>query len=434
MRKLHNLRWRLVSILFLASVLNYLDRQTLSILAPSIQADLRISDSAYAGIVNLFLAAYTVAYLFSGRLTDKLGTRTSMALFVGWWSVANMLTGLARSAASLGACRFLLGLGEAGNYTVGPKVVSEWFPARERGIAIGIYTLGATIGATIAPGIVIALAGVSSWRTAFVVTGALGLLWLIPWLLLYAPSERHPRITDAERQMLADSRREDSGGDPNTPITSAIKEDRADVSESNLWRAVFSRRDVWALMAARMLTDPVWYFYQFWLAKYLTADRGVTQQGLGITWVVFLAADVGTLAGGLLSGRLIRRGKAPAAARMVVMGACACLLPLSPLVAVAPSVAACLGVAMLMVVSHLTWLINLSALVVDRIPQRIVATAFGVIAAGSTLGGICMNSFVGWLVTNHTYTVWFVIAAFLHPVAWLLLSAAGLHRSPVTVR
>jgi ACS family hexuronate transporter-like MFS transporter len=428
MRKLHNLRWRLVSILFLASVLNYLDRQTLSILAPSIQADLHISDTAYAGIVNLFLAAYTVAYLFSGRLTDKLGTRASMALFVGWWSVANMLTGLARSAASLGACRFLLGLGEAGNYTVGPKVVSEWFPARERGVAIGIYTLGATIGATIAPGIVIALAGLSSWRTAFVVTGALGLLWLIPWLLLYAPPERHPRITDAERQMLADSRREDAAGAPVLPA------EGADISEANPWRAVFSRRDVWALMAARMLTDPVWYFYQFWLAKYLTADRGVGQQGLGITWVVFLAADVGTLAGGLLSGRLIRRGRAPSAARMVVMGACACLLPLSPLVAAAPSVATCLAVAMLMVVSHLTWLINLSALVVDRVPQRIVATAFGVIAAGSTLGGICMNSFVGWLVTHHTYTVWFVIAAFLHPAAWLLLRAAGLHRPPAPVR
>lgn len=409
MRKLPPLRWWLVATVFLASVLNYLDRQTLSILAPTIQKDLQISDSAYAGVVNLFLIAYTVAYLFSGRLTDRLGTRRSMALFVGWWSIANMLTGLARSVTSLGAFRFLLGLGEAGNYTVGPKVVSEWFPARERGVAIGLYTLGATIGATIAPVIVVHLAALHSWQGAFVITGALGLLWMVPWLLLYHPPETHPRLSAEERTALLREKEEKKA--ENAPA----------VPEGALWRAVLSRRDVWALMLARMLTDPVWYFYQFWLAKYLHADRGLEQNQLGITWVVFLAADIGTLAGGFVSGRLIKRGQSPMAARMTIMGLCACFLPLSPLVAYAPSVPISLGIAMLMVLGHMTWLINLSALVVDRIPRPIVATAFGVIAAGSTLGGIGMNAVVGWLVTNHSYTTWFVLAAFLHPVAYLLL-------------
>ena len=185
MKQFSAMRWWLVGALFLASVLNYLDRQTLSILAPTIQKDLQISDKEYGGIVSLFLAAYTLAYIFSGRLTDKFGTRLSLALFVGWWSLANILTGWARSLVSLGTCRFLLGLGEAGNYTVGPKVVSEWFPAKERGVAIGLYTLGAAIGATIAPIIVVHLATQYSWRAAFMTTGALGLLWLVPWLLLY---------------------------------------------------------------------------------------------------------------------------------------------------------------------------------------------------------------------------------------------------------
>jgi ACS family hexuronate transporter-like MFS transporter len=410
MKQFSAMRWWLVGALFLASVLNYLDRQTLSILAPTIQKDLQISDSAYAGIVNLFLVAYTLAYIFSGRLTDKLGTRLSLALFVGWWSLANMLTGWARSLVSLGTCRFLLGLGEAGNYTVGPKVVSEWFPAKERGVAIGLYTLGATIGATIAPIIVVHLADRYSWRTAFMTTGALGLLWLVPWLLLYPRNKPTAVAPTNETIVVAE-----------TPKP----------SEWELWRSVLMRRDVWTLMLARLLTDPVWYFYQFWLAKYLSADRGLQQNQLSITWVVFLAADIGTVLGGFLSGRLISRGRTPITARLAIMLACACLMPLSPFVAFAPSLALSLGITMVLVLAHLMWLTNLGALVVDLIPQRIIATAFGIVAAGSTVGGILMNSIVGWMVTGHSYTAWFIVMAFLHPIAWLLLKTLD-SRKPLT--
>ncbi len=462
--KIPNLRWLIVGLVFLASVLNYLDRQTLSILAPTIQKDLQISDAQYASVVNLFLIAYTIAYLCSGRVTDWLGTRWSMVLFVGWWSVANMLTGLARSVTSLGACRFLLGLGEAGNYTVAPKVVAEWFPPKERGIAIGIYTLGATVGATIAPLIVTRLAGLHSWQAAFVLTGALGIVWLIPWILLYHPPHRHPRLTHVEHDLLVES---------DLLVEPAVLEEKLDhapatetapvvekPSELALWRDVLARRDVWVLMLSRMVTDPVWYFYQFWLAKYLASARGLTQEQLAITWVVYLAADFGSLAGGFLSGRLIQRGQKPAAARLAIMLGCACILPLSPLVAHAPSVATCLGFAMLMVFAHLAWLINLSALVVDRIPQRILGTAFGVVAAGSTIGGIIMNMVVATMVSGpstkpggfldeavksilspvlalvqgHGYAQWFLVMAFLHPLTWLFLRLMGMHRTPEAVR
>lgn len=421
-RRLPNLRWGLALILFFASVLNYLDRQALSILAPTIQKDLHLTDARYAAINNLFLIAYTASYLFSGRLVERWGIRRSMTLFVGWWSVANMLTGLARAFGGLGICRALLGLGEAGNYTVGPKVVSEWFPPRERGVAIGLYSMGAAIGATIAPPIILWLAYSRSWQTAFVVTGALGFVWLLPWLIFYYPPATHPHLTAEQREAVTEAASE--------ATTEGAPAVAGDVPVRNAYLTILSRKDVWALTLARLLTDPAWYFYQSWLAKYLHSDRGLPQEKLGITWVVFLAADAGTLIGGILSGWLIRSGRTPPAARMTVMAVCACLMPLSPLVALAPSVPLCLAVAMLMVFSHLTWLINLSALVVDRLPKSIVATAFGVIAAGSTVGGILMNSFVGWLVTNHSYTDWFIVMAFLHPVAWLLLRVFGVHRAP----
>jgi MFS transporter, ACS family, hexuronate transporter len=175
-------RWWILALLFLSTVLNYVDRQTLSILARSIQTDMRLSDQDYATVIQVFLFAYTLAYLIVGRVTDRLGPRWSMALFLGWWSIANMLTGFARSLRELAACRFLLGLGEAGNYTAAPKAVGEWFESRYRGLAVGIYTAGAMVGATISPPLIAWLGGTYGWRFAFVATGAIGLVWIVPWL------------------------------------------------------------------------------------------------------------------------------------------------------------------------------------------------------------------------------------------------------------
>jgi len=406
-----HIRWWIAGLLFCAAVLNYIDRQTLSILAPTIQSDLKLDDRAYADVVNLFLIAYTIALLLSGRLVDKVGSRVGLAIFVTWWSVANMLTALATSARSLGMFRFMLGLGEAGNWTASPKAVSEWFPAKERGLAIGIYTMGATVGATIAPIIIVAVASKWHWQAAFFVTGALGLLWVIPWLWLYRRPAEHPRITDAERAMLTTSA--EVAGEP--------AGEPAKESELSRWGAVLGRSDVWVLAIGRMLTDPVWYFYQFWLAKYLFSARGVAQEDLKVTWVVFLAADIGALAGGWVSGIFIKRGASASNGRLITMLICAALVPLSPLVAFAPSVWMSLAVAMIVVLAHMSWLINISALVVDVMPKRYLATAFGVVAAASAVGGIMMNKLVAKLVTEYSYTHAFVIMAVLHPMVWVLL-------------
>ena len=393
-------------MIFFASVLNYIDRQTLSILAPTIQKDLKLSNEDYASVLNFFLIAYTVASLLSGRVVDKLGVRLSLALFVGWWSIANTLTGLARSVTSLGLFRFMLGLGEAGNWTAAPKAVSEWFPARERGIAIGIYTLGATIGATLAPIIIVGLASWHSWQAAFVVTGLAGLVWLVPWLWLYRRPEEHPRITDQERALIA---------------AGTVVENANTDASWGLWWQVFRRREVWLLIFGRMLTDPVWYFFQFWFAKYLYDGRGLDQKQLTVTWVVYLAADIGVLSGGWLSGLLIKRNVAPSKSRLWVMLGCAVLVPAAAAIPQIGSLWLVLGIGMVAVLAHLAWLINLSALVVDIVPKPSLGFTFGVVATGSSLGGLMMNKAVGSLVTHLSYDPAFYFMLLLHPLAWVLL-------------
>lgn len=387
-------RWWILGLLFLSTVLNYVDRQTLSILARSIQTDLHLSDLDYSTVVQVFLLAYTLAYLVVGRVTDRLGTRWSLALFLGWWSIANLLTGFARSLRELGTCRFLLGLGEAGNYTAAPKAVGEWFEPRLRGLAVGIYTAGAMVGATIAPPMIAWLGGRFGWRAAFVSTGALGLLLLIPWVLTYRTG----------------------------PLAAAAS-DEPRASESAVWRAVLTDRRAWLLMGARMLSDPVWYFYLFWFPKYLMDARSMTLVNMGkIAWIVYLAADLGSIVGGSWSGVLIRRGAAPVAARLRVMKMAALLAPIGALIATGVSVPVVLGIAAVVSFVHLTWQVTMGALVVDLYPKDKIATAFGFIAAGSGLGGTLSTAAVGWLVTHSSYEAVFLIMALLHPAAlWLAL-------------
>lgn len=391
-----SLRWVLVGMLFLASVLNYVDRQTLAILAPTIQKDLGMTDPQYATVNNFFLVAYTISYLVSGRLTDKLGPRNALALYISFWSVANMLTGLARSVASLSAFRFLLGLGEAGNWTTAPKLVSEWFSAKERGLAVGLYTLGATIGATIAPPLILWLASTGHWQNAFFATGAAGLLWLVPWLLVYRNA---PPIARTEQEEENSHTGRGQGGQV-------------------AWQVVLG------LLLARLLTDPLWYFIQSWLSKYLTAERGLTQQQVSITWVVFLAADFGAIGGGWLSGLLIKRGMPTVAGRLRVMLVCACLTPLTALVALAPTVNGALAFAMVVTLAHMAWMINGGTLVTDLIPKDKLATVFGLVAAGSTVGGLLMNSLVGNTVAKYGYKPTFFALSGLHLTAFLVLSLA----------
>lgn len=401
-----NHRWIVLALLFCASVINFIDRQSLSILARTIQDELGISDLGYSTVVQMFLFAYMLSFLGAGWVTDRLGIRLSMTLFIAWWSLSNMLTGLAGSLRSLATARFLLGAGESGLYTVAPKVVGEQFPAAQRGVAVGIYTAGATIGATVAPPMLAALAINYGWRGAFFATGALGLLWIIPWLIFYRPA---------------------ANGTAETAHPTAEKPDWR-------WRDVFFCREALLLLAARTLTDPVWHFVLFWFPKYLTDVHKMPLPELGrIAWLVYLAADVGCVAGGFLSGRFIQRGLRPADARKWTMTIAAALIPCSAFVPLCEGKFAILALVSLVALAHMTWIVTLTTLAVDLFPASRLGSIFGVIAAGSGLGGMLFTNLVGRLVTYFSYSPVFVIMGCLHPLALILIwRAAARKPSPAS--
>lgn len=383
------IRWAILALLFLSTVLNYVDRQTLSILATTIQADLGMSDTGYAGVVQLFLIAYTLAYLGVGWITDRLGPKLALAGFVAWWSIANMVTGLVQSVGQLGAARFALGLGEAGNYVAAPKTVSERFPPHERGFAVGVYTAGAMVGATIAPPLIGWLALSHGWRAAFFVTGGLGFVWLIAWLLVF---RKAPKAEAAASEAI----------ESKWPL-----------------RRILSDRAVWGLALARTLTDPVWYFYLFWFPKYLIDARGMTLLGVAATaWLVYLAADIGSIFGGGASGRLVKCGTPAPDARLRLMGAAACLAPVGALIAAQPSVPLTYALAAAVALAHMAFLVNLTTLAVDIFPQRQVGAIFGLIAAGSGVGGIVSTWIVGQFAEGRDYAPLFLAMAVLHPIGW----------------
>lgn len=383
--RVSRLRWAILAMLFAATVLNYVDRQTLSILASQVQKDLGIDDLGYARIVQSFLIAYAISYLGAGWVTDKLGAKLTLALFLGWWSLASMATGWVRNAAQLGFARLMLGIGEPGVYTAGPKAVAEHFPLQERGFAIGVYTAGAMIGATIAPPLIAWLALQYGWRAAFVVTGAAGFVWLAVWLLVY---------------------RSPDGAEP------------ARTKEPIRWGPILRDRRVWGLAAARMIADPVWYFYLFWFPKYLTDERGMgLVQVASVAWIVYLAADVGSIGGGWFSGRLIRAGIAPARSRLIAMTCAAAVAPIGMLISLQFGIAPTIALGALVALAHLVFQINIGVLVVDLFPMRYMATVFGLIAAGSALGGLLSTQLVGQLASTHAYGAIFLLMGMLHPLA-----------------
>jgi len=417
-RSIFNLRWWVVSLLFVSTIINYVDRQTFSILAHEIQQSLHITDVGYAGVVQLFLASYTLAYLLTGRVTDRLGSKLGMTVFIVWWSIADVLTAFAGSMYSLGMYRFLLGVGEPGNWTVQAKAISEWFPPYERGLAYGICTAGATAGATVAVPLVAFLGVGLGWRAAFVITGSLGLLWVIPWMWLFRFSRDSHPVTDQAHDITAG----------HTGARAAYPEGE---TEGQRWKLMLADPNTWRFTLARLLTDPVWYFFLFWFPKYLIGEHSLSLIRVGeLAWVVYLAAGAGTILGGWASGLLIKRGIPIVAARRRILLIAACIVPLSPLIAYAPAVILVLGVASFVVLAQLAWQVTLGTLIIDVYPQRFVATVFGIIATGGGLGGLLSTNAIGHLVTHFSYKPVYILMAFLHPCALFLLWKVRASSSP----
>jgi MFS transporter, ACS family, hexuronate transporter len=387
--QMKRIRWWILLLLFCATVINYVDRQSLSLLAATIQRVFGMDNVGYGNVVTGFLFSYTAAFVMAGPICDKLGVRKSMVVFICWWSLAELIPPLTRSLFMLGTSRFLLGFGEAGVWVVAPKAVGELFAADKRALAIGLYSAGATIGAVVAPPFVALLTLRYGWQSVFLVTGVAGLVWIIPWLLFY-------------RDM----------GVPE------ISSDRGDTRKSGNFRTLLADRNLWLLMSVRMITDPLWYFFLFWYPKYLSDVRQLPLARLGhIVWIVYLAADLGSVLGGWASGRLIRHRIEPLRARQIVMTSAAVLIPLTPLAALAGSLKGTIIFASVVTFAHMAWMITMGAAVVDLFQQDQIATAFGIIAAGSGLGGLVSTELIAHSLAQSGYLLTFCAMGMLHPIA-----------------
>jgi MFS transporter, ACS family, hexuronate transporter len=403
--KIRNLRWYVAGLLMLATTINYLDRQTMAVAVT--HKHLHMSDEAYSIIQTAFLVAYGLMHPIAGRIIDWLGTRRGFALAVIWWSIANIGHAFARGVWSFASLRFLLGVGEAGNFPGAIKSVSEWFPPKERAFATGILNVGAGTGAILAPPLVVWIILTYNWQAAFVFTGSVGFLWVAAWLLLYHHPDVHPMMTSDELALIR-------GGQGAEAVES--EENGAVLTE------VLRHREMWALMLARFISDPGWYFYLFWLPKYLQTARDFDMRDIALfAWMPYVAADVGSVVGGGLSTHLVRRGLSVLTARKVAMCICAALMPVAIPAVRADSPYVALAFICIATFGHQCWAASLLTLPADLFPKRMVGSAYGLSGGCGIAGAALFTTFVGFMLKFVGYKTIFTIVGCLHPTAAVLV-------------
>jgi ACS family hexuronate transporter-like MFS transporter len=388
-----NLRWLMISLVFLGTAINYLDRQTLSVVAPELIDQFHLSNVAYSRVIFAFMLAYTVMNAISGPLIDRLGTRVGYALTATWWSIAAMLHALAYGPWTLGLYRFLLGMGEAGNWPAGVKVVAEWFPVRERALASGIFNSGSAFGAIVAPPVIVWIVLNTGWREAFFLVGAVGLVWVMLWSLVY-----------------------------HTPPEAEREEHSATVPARELFRTRF----VWSFTLAKIFLDPVWYFYIFWFPEYLKRARHFDLASIGMyAWIPFLVAGLGNLLGGWLAGVLLRRNIPLTVARKSAVTLFALLMLAAIPAVLTTSASRSIGLVSVAMLGYTGVTANMLAFPADVFPKRVLATIWGLAGTGSGFGGMVFALITGWLVDRYSYVPVFIGFGLLPIVAlsviWFVL-------------
>jgi ACS family hexuronate transporter-like MFS transporter len=389
-------RWAVLGFAFLATVINYLDRQTLSVMAPVLLAQFHISAGSYSQIIFAFMLAYTLMNGVSGRFLDWIGSKAGYSLIIAWWSAAEILHAFSGGALSLGICRFLLGLGEAGNYPAGVKLVAEWFPIKERSTASGIFNSGASIGAILAPPLLAWIVLSTGWRIAFIVIGTLGFLWLAAWIPFY----RRPAAPAAR------------------------------TTQPGL-KALIRSRFLWQFTLSKVFSDPVWYFYSFWFPEYLKEVHGLSFKQIGETaWIPFFTAAIGNLAGGAVFSGLMRMGGEAASVRRLAVLVFSALMVPSILVAGDLGTSSCVALISLATFGYTGALANLLAIPGDAFPDGVVASVWGIASMGSGFGAMIFSLITGWIVDHYSFRPTFVLFGLLPIVAacivWFLPRDAGL--------
>ncbi|KPK85995.1 MAG: MFS transporter [Bacteroides sp. SM23_62_1] len=415
MDKIGHYRWTICALIFFATTVNYLDRQVIGILAPVLKSDLGIGELEYGYIIICFQAAYALGMLIAGRIIDKLGTKIGYALALLIWSIAAMAHALAKGAAGFGVARAFLGISEAGNFPAAVKTVAEWFPKKERALAIGIFNSGTNVGAILAPLIVPWLIVKFGWQMAFIVTGAIGMIWLLFWFIYYEVPEKQKRLSKAEFEYILSDKEEI-------------------VKKSIPWIKLLKFRQTWAFFAGKFLTDPVWWFYLFWIPKWLSDVQGreldVKEFGLPLV-VIYTATTIGSVFGGWLSSSFINRGWPVHRSRAVAMLIFAFLvIPVIFTQASWIGFWGAIGLISLAAASHQAWSANIFTTVSDMFPKEAVASVTGIGGMAGAVGGMLIAGFAGNILEffeekGHIeagYFILFIIAASAYLFAWVVFN------------
>jgi len=428
-------RWTICGLLFLASTINYVDRQVIGLLKPTLQQQFGWTEIDYADIVFSFQLAYAIGFVFAGRVIDRVGTRTGFALALAIWSAAAIahafataigpgvaavlgVVGLTYSGSVAGfmAVRFALGIGESGNFPAAIKTVAEWFPKRERALATGLFNSGTNVGALLTPLIVPWVTYNWGWKWAFIATGALGLLWLAVWLPLYGAPAGHPRVGAAELALIQ--------SDPPDPPVKVP------------WLSLIAYRQAWAVAAAKFGTDPIWWLYLFWIPDFLHRRYGIDLQSMALPLIViYLIADVGSIGGGWLSSALLKRGWTANRARKTAMLACA--LAVTPIALAANVRSEWLAVLLVGIAAaaHQGWSANVYTLASDMFPRQAVGSVIGFAGMAGAVGGMLIAKITGYVLeATGSYMPVFLIAASAYLVTLLVVHLIVPRLDPVTLQ
>jgi ACS family hexuronate transporter-like MFS transporter len=412
--KFRGLRWVIISLIFFATLINYIDRLTISVLGPIIVEKLQLTNTEFGSIATWFLFAYTMSQALSGKLYDKIGIKKGFTVSIVVWSLAGIATAFSTGLKSLSLCRFVLGLGEAGNWPGAAKTVAEWFPARQRALGMAIFNSGAAIGSIVAPPIIYGLyAFYGDWHEVFIFTGLLGFVWLAAWLLIYDRPENHKWLTKEEFALI----REEEPSE-NTDAAQAPTEAPRQIG----WFELLRYRQTWSIVLARFLVDPIWWLYITWLPLYLSKVHGFDLKQIGLfAWVPYVAADAGSLFGGWLSGYLIGRGWSVNNARKAVIIFAACLMPAGILAAFSTDSMTALVLIGVVLFGFQVWINNVQTLPSDFFPSSAVGSVAGLGGMGAGIGSMIFIFTTGWVVDNFSYTPILVTAGILAPVGTLVL-------------
>lgn len=396
-----NFRWWIVGLIALATAINYLDRQTLPVALSEIKKTIPVSESEYGIINSLFLLAYGIMYAVGGRIMDVLGSRIGYAVMIAWWSLANMLHGFVSSVAGLGIARFLLGAGEGGGFPGSAKVVSEWFKTEERSMAFGIFNTGSSVGAVIAPPLIALIITAMDWRWAFILSGLVGLVWAVVWLRIYSSPRRDDGYVAG-----------DTVAEGELPETTA---------STTPWSHLFRYRKMWGLLVIKFLTDAGWFFFIFWLPKYLSDERGLDIVGVGAyAWIPYAFAGFGSFVGGWLSSFLLSRKLSLDASRKICLGISAFLLPASLMITEA-SLSMAIMFFSLAMFGHQFWSTIVQTLAADLFPSRVVGSVAGLMGCVGTFGAMLFSFFMGFIIERYGYGPAFLISGLLHPLSFALV-------------